>query len=190
MKRLIREVPQKILAKLEIEWLINIYPKEDVIESSTSIMDTGSNEYHNFIDTLVSMFSKAGFELYRDPRYTHVSNTPGSQSDYYTFLQIQDYILIEVIVHVRVSDHPLKNKPWGTASQRRQKYLDDISEELADEYELSQIPYSIPVDIVFGEDDKYLKSYPAAIRYARDQILAIQDDIDEWRADNPPQTLK
>jgi len=181
MKKLIR-YPQKIEERWEVEWIIDIFPKTSTIQSATSILDTGSNEYENFIAVMISEFNTAGFELYSDPRYTHPSDTEGSQSDYYTFLQIKDSILIEVVVHVRISDHPMKDKRWGTAAERRAKYLNRIATELKEEYELDSRPYTIPVDIIFRDDNdansKYLKSYKAAMFQIRKEIEDIQELLD------------
>ena len=186
MKRLAK-YPQNITEKWEVEWIVDIFPKFNFVKGATSIIDTGSNEYQNFISSMITEFEHAGFELYNDSKYTHPSNTEGSQSDYYTFLKIEDYVIIEVIVHVRISDHPMKDKRWGTVEERRQKYLTKISRELKDEYELEDYPYSIPVDIIFrddenSEDDRYLKSYTAAMFRVRKEIKELQDQIEEWKS--------
>lgn len=183
MKRLIR-YPQQIKEKWEIEWTIDIYPKIEYVQSATSILDTSSEEYINFIAAMISEFSNAGFELYNDPRYTHPSNIEGSQSDYYTFLQIRDQVLIEVVVHVRISDHPMTDKRWGTAAQRRAAYLNRVSAELKEEYQLDYTPQAIPVDIIFRdeENDRYLKSYIAAMFKLRSEIAEIKEQIDSlWK---------
>lgn len=179
---------QRITEKWEIEWTVDIFPKFDFVKGATSILDTGSNEYQNFVSSMIVEFEHAGFELYNDSKYTHPSNTPGSQSDYYTFLKIEDYILIEVIVHVRISDHPMKDKRWGTAQERRQNYLSRISRDLKNEYDLEDYPYSIPVDIIFRDDensegDKYLKSYTAAMFRVRKEIKELQDQIEERKSE-------
>lgn len=186
MKKLVK-YPQAIKERWNIEWVIDIFPKESTITSATSILDTGSNEYENFIAVMISEFNAAGFELYSDSKYTHPSNTKGSQSDYYTFLQIRDSILIQVIVHVRISDHPLKDKPWGTVAERRARYLNKVASELAEEYELTSRPYTIPVDIIFREEDdndsKYLKSYKAAMLQIRKEIEEIKELIEDSEGD-------
>lgn len=184
MKKLVK-YPQAIKERWNIEWVIDIFPKESTITSATSILDTGSNEYENFIAVMISEFNAAGFELYSDSKYTHPSNTKGSQSDYYTFLQIRDSILIEVIVHVRISDHPMKNKKWGSAAERRARYLNRVASELAEEYELTSRPYTIPVDIIFQDDDndRYLKSYKAAMLQIRKEIEEIKELIEDSEGD-------
>ena len=183
MKRLVR-YPQKITERWEIEWNIDIYPKVEIINSSTSVIDIESPEYENFIDSMITEFTLAGFELYRDSRYTHPSNTEGSQSDYYTFLQIRDYVIVEVIVHVRISDHPMKRKKWGnSATERRQNYLTKVATEFKDEYELETDPVTIPVDIVFRDENEavsqYVDSYIAAMFKVRKEIKAIKQQIAE-----------
>ena len=187
MKKLVR-YPQQISERWEIEWDIEIYPKDEFIKGATSILDTGSQEYQNFISSLIVEFENAGFELYNDKRYTHPSNTEGSQSDYYTFLQIKDYILIEVIVHVRISDHPMPDKQSGTSAERRARYLGRTAKELAEEYQLDSYPYAIPVDIIFRDEDdsksKYLKSYVAAMFKIRHEIGEIVEQIEEWKSSN------
>ena len=184
MKKLIR-YPQQIKERWEIEWIIDIYPKQEFVKGATSILNTGSQEYENFIASMITEFEHAGFELYRDRRYTHPSNTEGSQSDYYTFLQIRDYVLIEVIVHVRISDHPMPNRSTGTAAERRARYLSRTAQELAQEYNLDSYPYAIPVDIIFRDEDdansRYLKSYVAAMLRIRQEIKQITDQIAEWQ---------
>lgn len=185
MKKLLRK-PQTITEKWEIEWIIDIYPKNIGIEASTSILDINSEEYQNFVASMINEFQNVGFELYNDSKYTHLSNTPGSQSDYYTFLRIEDYVIIEVIVHIRISDHPIPDKPWGTAIQRRASYLNKVSGELKDEYELKDYPYTVPVDIIFRDEDdnqsKYLKSYIAAMFKIRSEIKEIQEQIEQLKA--------
>ena len=180
MKRLIKKT-QQIQEFWTLEWEIDIYPKSNLVQGATSLIDTDSQEYENFIASMIIEFNHAGFELYNDPKYTHPSNTEGSQSNYYTFLQIRDQVIIEVIVHVRISDHPLRNKPWGTVAERRARYLNKVSEELKDGYELDEYPYTIPVDIIFRDEDsdRYVKSYIAAMFQLRREIAAIKEQLAE-----------
>lgn len=180
MKRLIKKKPVEIL---EVEWTIDIYPKSSVIEGA-SILDTRSNEYQSFIQGMIANFGTAGYELYTDTQYTHPSNRKESNSWYYTFLKIEDYVAIRVIVHVRISDHPIPDKNYGTAVERRGRYLTRMAEELTKEYDLKDKPLTFPVDIIF--DDHYCRSYVNALFYLKSQISEIDEEFEEWKIENPP----
>ena len=176
MKRLL-----KTKTIIEETLTIDIYPKYSNVVSS-SILDTQSNEYENFIQSMIDMFAYAGFELYNDPEYTHKSNR-GSESWYYTFIKVEDFVEIRVVVNVRISDHPDKDRGHTSAQAKRSNYTAKIASELSAEYESKQIPLSIPVDIVF-DDEKYCKSYVAAQFFLRDQIQDIVDYYEEWKLNN------
>lgn len=178
MKRFVKKDPIEVL---EVELEIEIYPKEEIINSATSILNTQSDEYNSFIDGIIVNFGNAGYELYSDTQYTHPSNNPESNSWYYTFLKIEDQIMIKVIVHVRVSDHPLRDKKSGTARERRTRYLRKISRELKDEYELESMPYAIPVDIILDKKD-LAKSYTSALFRLKDRIEEIDEAYQEYVA--------
>lgn len=165
---------------IEEEWTIEIYPKDESIQSST-ILDTQSNEYQSFIRGMVVAFKDAGYDLYNDPEYTHESNK-GSQSWYYTFLRVENLVEIRVVVNVRVSDHSNKDKPWGTAKELREAYVDKMGDALAAEYETAPRPLKVPVEIVFN-DDGYT-SYTRALFAVRDQIDDIEQAYQEWKRDN------
>lgn len=175
MKRVIRS---KYI--IEDEWVVEIYPKDSSVTAS-SILDANSSDYDNFIQSMIDMFTYAGYELYNDPEYAHQSNR-GSESWYYTFIKVEDLVEIRVIVNVRISDHPNKDFKRATAQERRNNYSARIAKELAAEYDVSKIPMSVPVDIVI--DDNYCKSYLAAQFKLRDQIQDIEDYYAEWRKEN------
>lgn len=160
---------------IEIELDIDISPKE-IIQSS-SILDTKSNEYQSFIKGMVMAFEDAGYELYNDPTYTHQSNQ-GSQSWYYTFLRIEDYVEIRIVVNVRISDHFNKDRPWGTANERRQKYTTKVRDQLEQEYQVSKKPMRVPVEIIF-DDDNY-DSYTDALFAIHDKIDDIEEAYKKW----------
>jgi hypothetical protein len=79
----------------------------------------------------------------------------------------------------------MKNKKWGSAAERRAKYLNRVASELAEEYELTSRPYTIPVDIIFqdNDNDKYLKSYKAAMLQIRKEIEEIKELIEDSEGD-------
>lgn len=162
---------------IEIELDIDIIPSEIDIKSS-SILDTRSNEYQAFIRGMVMAFEDAGYELYNDPTYTHQSNL-GSQSWYYTFLRIEDYVEIRIVVNVRISDHVNKDKPWGTAEERRQKYSTKVRNDLEQEYQVSRKPMRVPVEIIF-DDDNY-DSYTEALFAIHDKIEDIDNAYKKWQ---------
>ena len=165
---------------IELTWDIDIFPQEEIITSAT-ILDTKSNEYQSFIQSMVMQFMDYGYELYNDPDYTHESNN-GSKSWYYTFLKIENQVEIRVVVNVRVSDHPNKDKPWGSARDRRNKYVDKSSDKLAAEYKSNPKPMRIPVDIIFN-DDNYT-SYYGAMFALHDQLENLEEQYLEWRKQN------
>lgn len=161
---------------IEIEWDIDISPKDTEILTST-ILDTTSNEYQNFIKGMVIAFEDAGYELYNDPTYTHQSNK-GSDSWYYTFLRVEDYVEIRVVVNVQVSDHENKDRPWGTATERRQRYMNKVRNDLEQEYEVKKKPMRVPVDIIFNEEN--FDSYMDALFEIKDKIEDIEVAYKKW----------
>lgn len=168
----------------EYEWDIEISPRESSVTAS-SILDTQSNEYREFIEGLIDNFAEWGYELYNDPEYTHQSNR-GSESWYYTFVKVEDYVEIRVVVNVRISDHVNKDGKNYTADDRRSKYVGRISDELADEFEVKPRPMRVPINIVF--DDNHFTSYTRALFDLYDHLKEIESDYQEWRKENnlPP----
>lgn len=160
----------------DIEWDIDIFPQEELIEGS-SILDTRSNDYQAFIKGMVLAFDDYGYELYNDPNYTHQSNK-GSESWYYTFLKVEDSVEIRIVVNVRISDHPNKDKPWGTAQDLRQKYTAKIRDDLETEYQVSRKPMKVPVEIIF--DDNNCISYVDALFMIRDKLEDIEAAYSKW----------
>ena len=173
MKRLIKE-----LQIFEEELDIDIYPQNQIL-SSTFILDTQSDEYNAFIDSMITMFANAGFELYSDPEYIHKSNK-GSESWYYTFLKIEDLVAIKIIVNVRVSDHPLKDRKKHTGDELRQNYMKRVSRQLSKEYELTDEPLVTAVNVVI-DGERVTDSYTAAELYLKSKIREIVRDYNEWK---------
>lgn len=161
---------------IQEEWNIEICPEDAAINSST-ILDTKSNEYQAFIKGMIVAFMDNGYELYNDPDYTHESNKH-SQSWYYTFLKIEDLVEIRVVVNVRISDHSNKDKPWGTAKELRENYVNSIGDKLADEFETNVKPLKVPVEIIFNDDE--FTSYTKALFAIHDQIADIEEAYQEW----------
>lgn len=160
---------------IEITWDIDIFP-QDLIEGA-SILDTRSNEYQSFIKGMVMAFEDAGYELYNDPIYTHQSNK-GSDSWYYTFLRVENFVEIRIVVNVRISDHPNKDRPWGTADDRRHKYLSKVRDELQDTYQVSKKPMRVPVEIIFDDDN--LTSYTEALFLIHDKLEDVEQAYKKW----------
>lgn len=179
MKRFIR---RPTIQPIEVEWEIEIFPLTS-IESATSILDTTSREYESFVDSMIDMFDAAGYDLYRDSRYTHPSNNDHSQSFYYTFLKIEDDVEVRVVVHVRISDHVNQDKKWASARQRRQRYIHKIAEEISNEYGSTRRPMTRDIEIIF-DDETYCKSYAAAEFQIRDQIEDLEEAYQEWKQAN------
>lgn len=161
---------------LEDHWTIDIYPKEDKVVAS-SILDTQSNEYQSFIEGITMSFLDYGYELFNDPEYTHESNVDNSQSWYYTFIRVEGDVELRVFVHVRISDHVNKDKPWGTAKQRRAKYVNSLGNKLADSMKSEHKPIKIPVDIIFN-DDNY-RSYSSALIAVQQTLEELEEDLAE-----------
>lgn len=175
MKRLIRS---KTI--FEYEWDIDICPQTSSIASST-ILDTRSNEYQSFIEGLIDNFETYGYELYNDPEYTHRSNF-GSDSWYYTFLKVEDYVEIRIVVNVRISDHDNVDRLHRTAAQRRSSYVNKIGDELADEFKTNPKPLKVPINIVFNDNN--FTSYTQALFAVHDQLEDIEKDYADWRKSN------
>lgn len=115
MKRYIYSTSSRIV---RLEWNLDIYLEDmERIESATSVIDSDSQGYQDFIEEMISVFSEYEFEIYRDEKYTHKSNR-GSLSDYFTFLKISNYTIIEVVVNIRISDHPVPKAPYRSSEQK------------------------------------------------------------------------
>ena len=179
MKRVIRR--KQPIEVLESEWLIEIFPcSTEQIKGATSILDVNSSEYQSFINSMTDMFYLAGYERYDDPKYTHPSNRGDSQSWYYTFIKVEDYVEIRVVVNVRISDHPNHDKRWATARQLRQRYVSRLATDLANEYESTPLPMVRDIEIIF-DDEEYCKSYAAAEFKIREQIIELDEAFEDWK---------
>ena len=171
-------IRSKIL--FEYEWDIEIEPREETVVAG-SILDTQSNEYQSFIEGMIDNFAEWGYELYNDPEYTHKSNK-GSDSWYYTFIKVEDLVEIRIVVNVRISDHANKDTRRSTADERRSRYVDKISDELASEFGSSPRPMRVPINIIF--DDNHFTSYSGALFQLYDNLKDIEADYQEWRKRN------
>lgn len=165
---------------IEETWDIEIVPAS-VKVTAASILDTQSNEYQSFIEGMISAFEDYGYELYNDPEYTHKSNK-GSDSWYYTFLRIENYVEIRVVVNVSISDHDNKDRPWATAADRRSSYVNKAGDKLADEFNTNPKPLKVPVQITFN--DEHFRSYNSALFYVHDTLEDLEADYMEWREAN------
>ena len=175
MKRVIRT---KTI--FEETWTIEILPKEATVDAGT-ILDTSSNEYAAFIKGMIVAFMDAGYELYNDPDYTHSSNL-GSESWYYTFIRVEDYVEIRIVVNVRVSSHSNSDRPWGTAQELRARYVDRSGDQLANEFQVSPKPLKVPVEIIFNDDN--FTSYNQALFSIHDTLEELEKDYQTWRKTN------
>lgn len=165
----------------EYEWDIDIYPQDPNVLGS-SILQTKSNEYPSFVKGMVMAFEDHGYELYNDPSYTHQSNQ-GSDSWYYTFLRVEEYVEIRVVVNVRISDHLNPDKPWGTATERRQKYVTKVRDTLEQEYQVAKKPMRVPIEIIFNDDN--FTSYYEALFEIKDKLEDIESAYKKWKKRNP-----
>lgn len=166
---------------IELEWDIDIFPVVESVESSVSI-DPNDKDFKSFIYDMVTLFDDYGYELYNDPDYTHKSNK-GSDSWYYTFLRIENQVEIRIVVNVRISDHAIADKAWGTADDRRAKYLTKVRDELEQLYEVHPKPMRTKVDVVFNDDN--IGNYMDALFVIRDKLEDTDAAYKKWRKRHP-----
>jgi len=158
---------------ITVEWDIEISPQESQIVAS-SILDTRSREYQSFVEGMIANFSIAGYKLHRSSDYTHPSNRKNSQSEYYTFVKLENNVVVQVIVHVRISDHVVESDVGG---QKRQRYVDRISQEIVEEYKSpNKRPLSIPINIIFN-DETGIESYEEALAVIRKSIASLDRQL-------------
>lgn len=162
---------------IELEWDLDIVPVVESIESSV-ILDPTNSEYKSFIYDMVTLFDDYGYELYNDPDYTHKSNR-GSESWYYTFLKIENEVEIRIVVNVRISNHVNADKAWGTASERREKYLTKIRDELEELYDVNPKPMRTRVDITFNDEN--IGTYMDALFAIRDKLEDTEAAYKKWK---------
>lgn len=162
---------------IELEWDLEIFPILEEVNNSVSI-DSNNKEYRSFINDMVTLFDDYGYELYNDPDYTHKSNK-GSESWYYTFLKIENQVEIRIVVNVRISDHENEDKAWGTASQRREKYLTKVRDELEQLYQVHPKPMRTKVDVIFN--DKNSGTYMDALFEIREKLEDTEAAYKKWR---------
>ena len=165
---------------IELEWDMEVFPIAEFIESSVSISPDNS-DYKSFIHDMVTLFDDYGYELYNDPDYTHQSNK-GSESWYYTFLKIENQVEIRIVVNVRISDHANSGKAWGTANERREKYLTKVRDELERLYEVHPKPMRTRVDIIFNDEN--VGTYMDALFAIRDKLEDTESAYKKWKKRN------
>ena len=166
---------------IDIEWDLEIIPVVESIESSVSL-DPNDKQFKSFIHDMVTLFSDYGYELYNDPDYTHQSNK-GSQSWYYTFLRIENQVEIRIVVNVRISDHANSDKAWGTAAERREKYITKVRDELEQLYQVHSKPMRTKVDIIFNDEE--MQSYMDALFEMRDKLEDTDAAYKKWLKRHP-----
>lgn len=161
---------------IEIEWDLEIVPVIETVESAASI-DPNDKEYKAFIHDMVTLFDDYGYELYNDPDYTHQSNK-GSDSWYYTFLRVENQVEIRIVVNVRISDHENSDKAWGTAAERRSKYVTRVRDELEKMYEVHPKPMQTHVDVIFNDENA--GTYMDALFAIRDKLEDTDAAYKKW----------
>lgn len=152
-----------------IRWTMEITPQTERIYSAESILNTRSEEYASFIESIITMLENAGYLLNED----HSSNQQGSVSQYYEFLKFREDATVKLVLSIRISDHKSPDRIVKgrrmTAKQRRQEYLDTTrSAELMQDFSTTNRPISIPVDIIFN--NQHFLSYIEAIKYIHQLI--------------------
>ena len=154
-----------------IRWNIEIYPQLDTIASS-SILNTKSEEYESFIDSLCGILDAKGYELYDE----RPSDTKGSQSMYYEFLKLADDAKIKLVIFVRISDHmfPGREMDGKYASPRKLqlKYHTRRAGELAKDANMNERPLFVNVNIIF--DDRHMSSYDEALYYIQNKAKTLK----------------
>lgn len=152
-----------------IRWNIDIVENID-INASESILNTRSEEYESFLDSLEGMLLGKGYDFYEQ----HESNNENSQSEYLEYLKLSDDCKIIVVVFVRISDHPLPsrkdkqgNKISGDKLQRRYQVTRRIP-ELMEDFDNTDVPLSESIRLTF--DNKHFTSYEDALIYVNQKI--------------------
>lgn len=152
-----------------IHWDIEIIPQDDGIFSAQMVFDNKSQEYKSFINGIKAMMEAKDYQFI----VSYDSPYEDSNSKYYEFLKVTDELKIKVVISVRVSDHIVpdsKREGQPTSSKRRRSnyLLTKRVPELMKEFNTTEIPVVVPVDIVF--DDKHFWSYFEALKYINNLI--------------------
>ena len=148
-----------------IEWTIYITPQNENLYTTESILNTQSEEYESFIDSITMMMEDSGFYNIDE----HNSNQTGSNSMYYTYLRLDDNgESTQVVIYIRISDHKVPNREVRgkntTSKQRVKDYLDNtLSTQIMQDFKSPTKPLMVPVDIIF--DDNHFMSYTDALKY-------------------------
>ena len=169
MKRLIRQTTTATF-EIDIEVITDEFSN---IVASTDLTGT---EYDNFIDNMIMQFRMKKYKLDKDEDYTHVSNSPGSLSEYYTFYKWIGNIQVIIVVNVRVSDHPDRGRRGLSAEEKRDRYVAQISDQIS-ERENAEAVLPRRLEIVF--DDRHLKSFTSAELAVNSKIKEIESEISE-----------
>lgn len=158
------------IVRQTIRWEIIISPQDHSVLGST-ILDTKSQEYKTFIQSVINALDSADY-LHNDDA-DHSSSNANSQSMYYEFLKFTGNLDVKVLLHVRVSDHLVPDKHKKTASQERQDWLDNSrSVDVQNDFKSKIRPTCVPVEIIFN--DSYYTSYKEALNAIMDMI---QNDL-------------
>ena len=172
MKRLIKHATVVVKYEFNID-IVNSNYRELL---ASSYVDLTGTEYDEFIVSMISQFFSKNYDLTRDNRYTHQSNTPGSLSDYYTFTKWIGDVQIIVVVNVRISDHPDVDRGSLTSREKRARYTARIANELSEDLD-PEATLVYPLDITF--DDQHLKSYSSAQLQLNSRLRRIEKEVNE-----------
>ena len=125
---------------------------------------------------MISQFFSKDYDLVRDHRYTHESDTPGSLSEYYTFTKWIGDVQIIVVINVRISDHPDVDRGSLTSREKRARYVNRITDELSEGVD-PDTKMMYPLDITF--DGQHLNSFSSAELRINSRLKTIEKEITE-----------
>lgn len=157
-----------------VKWNIDI-DAETLIQSSTNASGVVTNEYEDFIDTLMYLLNIHNYELYNQ----HDSNREYSNSHYFTYFKFdpETEVEIKLIVNIRVSDHEnidrVQDGVYETGLQRRNAYIQQQVKDLSKDWAFSKKFKSVRFDIIF--DNIHYQSYDDALDALRSKL----DELDQ-----------
>lgn len=133
--------------------------------------DQAVADYNAFIVNLWEAIEYIGFTLEGEPK----QSSNNSYSYYFDFFATDDdgNVVYKCIVHLRVSDHPLRE--YEGSNKNRNKYYKEQSETLESKYNMKKIRYKFKNIVVNGESydsyDDALEDIENELKITRNKLL-------------------
>lgn len=152
--------------------IVDVYIDAEVIESAFKF-DPDSGEFRDFEDDILDALEVRGYEL-QDEMY---SNRNSSKSRYYMYTKVQNNQLLEILLKIRVSDHPMVDRVNRGQLRQGSDLSDQFSKHYAEDLIQNMYPESKKVkikniDIVF--DNQHYQSYDDALNAILDRVDRIK----------------